>query len=126
MKKVSVLMALAVAGCQSTSKSFDAVFPSYEGKPIEMVLSRWGPPQERLEFYDGTVFYWSGSATYQPVSPQTTTGYIGRTPFVLNAPAPPMTLSCRVEVHTDRNNLLIGMWWKGNEGACQDWMNRLR
>lgn len=126
MKKVLILIALVLAGCADAKNDFDSLLPNYRGRPVEAVFARWGQPQQVLSGNLGPVYVWTGSMQYQPIAPQTTTGYIGTTPFVVNAPAPAETLSCRVEAHADRQNRLSGFRWDGNNGACQEWAAKLR
>lgn len=126
MKKVLILAALVLAGCDPAQDSANAALPAYRGKSVEMIFARWGPPQQRMRLTDGTIYYWTGTVNYHPIAPQTSTGYIGNTPFVINTPAPPQTLACRVEAHADLQGRTIGIAGSGNNGACEAFFNRLR
>jgi hypothetical protein len=126
MRKAWILVAVALAGCNPAQDAVNAVFPAYRGKPVEMVFARWGAPQERLQVADGMIYAWTGSINYQPISPQTSTGTIGGRPFVINTPAPPETLTCRVEAHTDHQGRTVYIGGTGNNGACEAFYDRLR
>jgi hypothetical protein len=117
---------LAVVGCADTQSTFDRVFPTYRGQPVEMVFARWGQPQHSLTGNLGPVYIWTGDFTYSSTQTSSTTGYIGSTPIAVTTRSPERTtIQCRLEAHADRQNRLIGMRWDGSNGACEAWMQKL-
>ena len=99
MKKVMVLAALLLAGCETAQSISDEVLPRYQGKSVDNVIMRWGQPTRRLPGEGGTVYLWENV---------------------------PPDRDCRVETHVDAGAHVLGIRFTGKEGACQNWLRLLR
>lgn len=98
--KRAILLALLATGCADVQ---DSVFPRYQDKPIETVVIRWGPPEQKVAFGGGTVYTFKSTSMWQGTSG-----------------------TCRAEVHVSESGKIIGMRSTGGRAPCDEMMMRLR
>ena len=98
MRKLLALLVL-LTGCETAQNISDEVVPRYQGKPVDLVLQRWGAPSRRMVVDGGTIYI------YENAMPDR---------------------SARIEVHADHRDTLLGIKCFGTGAACPTWMVMLR
>lgn len=131
MNKLLLLCALAVSAACTSFSILDVELPKYFGRPAEALISRLGLPDAEQTLAGRRVYVWSTSTQYTRITPVTTTntGFVGSSPVMTASTAPRATtgsLSCRVRVWVDANDLIQGADYDGNNAACFTFSSRLR
>lgn len=91
--KRTIALALLLGGCIDPQAAAERAFPAYRQKPIELAIIRLGPPEQTVKRPGGDVLTWSSKSDHPP-------------------------MFCRLEVHTDDKDLIMGIRHRGNPGEC--------
>lgn len=121
------LLGLLLGGCIDPQANLNEVLPAYQGRPVDDMKMRWGPPEQVLNRDDGsTVYTWASKSTYTFSDQGVSTGMIGNTPVVMTVPTSSgQQLSCRAMVRV-ATGVVTGMRLVGAAGECDKMLNQLR
>ena len=119
MRKVIalLLLPLLLAGCSGGFGTMDGIMNSWYGASFDEVVSQWGYPSQQETIGGHTLYYWHYQKSV--AMPATTTGTItsiGNTAY-LNTTTYGGGLvsgSCSRMLAVDKNNIVIGTEWSGN------------
>ncbi|CAN5192200.1 hypothetical protein BH10PSE6_BH10PSE6_16930 [soil metagenome] len=101
MKRLALMavLALALSGFETAQTTSDDVVPKYQGKPVDLVLQRWGAPSRALRTDGGTIYLYENAMPAR---------------------------NARVEVHADDRGNTLGIKCFGTGPACPTWLKMLR
>jgi hypothetical protein len=120
-----ILMAL-LAGCADLQRSSDAVFPQYEGKSVETLVTRWGGPVAVTPTETMTTYTWMRNDTTALVLPTTSVGYAGGRQITTSGTSiTPYSRSCKADAYV-RDKVISSWRFWGSDYLCAKMLDELR
>lgn len=130
MKKSLLLAALCLGGC-ATFGDLDKGLASLVGQPAARAIDALGYPSAEQKFGGDTVYVWTASRSGALVMPttNTTSGYVGSTPFygsTTGTQVIPMNGQCSIKIGVGPDGLITRYDWEGNRIGCEGFMKRMK
>ena len=126
MKKIFTftLSILVLAGCV-TFGQLEEGLNLLGGRSESEVFNALGYPDGKQEIGEETMYIWSTNRTMLLPNTQTTTGYVGGTPFYgTSTTTSTLNLNCTIKIIFSSG--MVKTWqYQGNLGGCEPYINRL-
>ncbi len=126
---LGAIVAVALSGC-STFDTLDTGLAGLVGQPLDVAISRLGYPDGSMNVADTTVYVWGHdtSVTMPQYGSQTTSGYVGNTPFSSTTYGQTGTSTvnyeCTIRLGVNQQNVIVRYDWEGNLGGCMRYAGR--
>jgi hypothetical protein len=117
MRKLILILLPLLNGCSGGFGTMDGIMESWYGSSFNEVTAQWGYPSREETIGNHTMYYWSYSKSV--AIPATTTGTvtnIGSTSYINTSTygGGVVTGNCTRMLVFDKNNIVIGAHWTGN------------
>jgi hypothetical protein len=120
--------AVVLAGC--AGERLNKGLSSMMGQDVRVFVAKWGYPSGKREILGDTIYTWGNASSGVVPIPQTTTttGFAGNVPVMAITTSTsymPVTYQCTIEVAVDQNDRMKSYQFRGNQGGCAPYANRL-
>lgn len=115
--------AVALAGCSGGFGTMDRIMSSWQGAPLDAVISQWGYPHQEQSIAGHKIYRWLYTKKFQ--LPSTTTGTLtpaGNGAILNTTTTGGGTLegACVRTLEVDEHNTVIHWEWSGNNCPFAD------
>ncbi|MEQ3745797.1 MAG: hypothetical protein ABNH53_06110 [Henriciella sp.] len=121
---------LGLQAC-TTFSDLEAGLSDLTGQPQTVAFDRLGYPDNQMEVGEDKVYFWGYSNSFSLTTPttQTTTGYVGGTPFSANTTGYQTNnynYNCSIKLIVGPDEIVKRWEYQGNIGGCSQYVKRLK
>ena len=125
MNKISILFLITftLTSCSGGFGTMNRIMTSWEGAPLDQVISQWGYPQQEKIIAGRKIYIWDH--TFTATLPSTTTGTGTVTGDMINittitSGGGPSTWTCTRILEVNERNIVTRWQWSGNNCPFMD------
>jgi hypothetical protein len=107
MKKLAVVLLIALAGCTTTEQANSALASRFKGGAADSFFLAYGPPTSSYKLASGgTLYTWAESAKTYNMPGHANTSFVGNQAFTTYTPGSSYNVQCTLKIAVDAKGVI--------------------